>query len=128
VDVSGLELVVAALAAGASAGLTDTASSAVRDAYAGLRAAVRRRLAARTEDDARILDASDVESEAWQAQLSDVLSASGADRDEEILAAARTLLQELETAGQRPRLNVVDAREAQGTQIGDHNTQTNTFR
>jgi hypothetical protein len=128
VDVSGLELVVAALVAGASAGLTDTASSAVRDAYAGLREAVHRRLAARSDDDVRVLDANDMEPEAWQARLSDVLSAGGVDRDEEVLAAARSLLQELETAGQQPRLNIVDAREAQGTQIGDHNTQTNTFR
>ena len=39
-----VELVAAALAAGASAGLTDTARGAVQDLYTGLREAVRRRL------------------------------------------------------------------------------------
>ncbi|NUK02571.1 hypothetical protein HRW23_29335 [Streptomyces lunaelactis] len=124
---TGVELVVAALAAGASAGLTDTASSAIRDTYAGLREAVRRRLAARGEGSARILEASEVEPGVWQAQLSEVLSASGADRDEEILATARSLLRDLGVAGSYAGANVVDAREAKGVQVGDDNTQTNTF-
>ncbi|MGW2182964.1 hypothetical protein ACWCXX_33845 [Streptomyces sp. NPDC001732] len=124
---SGVELVVTALAAGASAGLADTASSAVRDAYTGLREAVRRCLAQRSEDDAQVLDASEVEPGVWQARLSELLFLCGVDRDEEVLEAAQSLLRELGAAGQQPRMNVVDAREARGAQIGDHNTQTNTF-
>nr|CEL20868.1 Membrane protein involved in colicin uptake [Kibdelosporangium sp. MJ126-NF4]CTQ98327.1 Membrane protein involved in colicin uptake [Kibdelosporangium sp. MJ126-NF4] len=116
-----------ALTAGASAGLTATATSAIRDSYEGLRGAVRRRLAARSEEDAQVLDASETEPEQWQPRLGEVLAASGVDRDEEVLAAARTLLEQLEAAGQQPRVNVVDARGAKGAQIGDHNTQTNTF-
>jgi len=42
---TGVELIVAALAAGAAAGLTEATSGAIRDAYVGLRDAVRRRLA-----------------------------------------------------------------------------------
>ncbi|MFE3520874.1 hypothetical protein ACFXOD_04635 [Streptomyces sp. NPDC059161] len=118
---SGVELVVAALTAGASAGLTDTASSAVRDAYDALRQAVRRRLGA----DARILEAQESEPALWQAELTTVLAQADADRDQEVVAAAEALLREL---GRHPSAaNVVDARDAKGVQIGDGNTQTNTF-
>ncbi|MFC5034856.1 hypothetical protein ACQFX6_37815 [Streptomyces sp. DSM 41987] len=120
---SGVDLVMAALAAGASAGLTDTASSAVRDGYAGLREAVRRRLAAGGGDGARVLDAREVEPGVWEARLRERLAATGADQDAEILVAARLLLRDLGVAG----ANVVDARDAKGVQIGDNNTQTNTF-
>jgi hypothetical protein len=124
---NGVELVVAALAAAASAGVTDTASSAIRDAYTGLRESVPRRLAARREDSARILEVSEVEPAVWQARLSELLSATGVDQDEEIVAAARSLLQDLSVAGQQARVSLVDAREARGVQVGDHNSQTNTF-
>jgi len=124
---TGVELVVAALAAGASAGLTDTASSAVRDTYSGLREAVRRRLSARGEDSARVLAASEAEPEVWQGRLHDELIESGADQDAEILAAALSLLRELGTADWQSSAQRVDARDAKGVQIGDHNTQTNTF-
>ncbi|NUK25744.1 hypothetical protein HRW14_12050 [Streptomyces lunaelactis] len=63
----------------------------------------------------------------WQARLSELLSASGAGRDEEILAAARLLLRELDAAGRQGGVNVIDIRGAKGVQVGDHNTRTNTF-
>ncbi|MFJ9820753.1 hypothetical protein ACIRU3_36900 [Streptomyces sp. NPDC101151] len=124
---SGVELVVAALSAGAAVGLTDTASSAIRDAYTGLRELVQRRLAARGEDSARLLEASEAAPGVWQARLSELLSVSGVDQDEEILAAARSLLQELSVAGLQGAVRHVDAREAKGLQVGDNNTQTNNF-
>ncbi|WP_405496506.1 hypothetical protein [Streptomyces sp. NBC_00096] len=124
---TGVELVVAALAAGTSAGLTDTASSVIRDAYCDLREAVRRRLAARGAGSAHVLEAAEADPESWQGRLREELTASGADRDEEILAAALSLLRELGTAGPHAPAQVVDAREAKGVQIGDRNTQTNTF-
>jgi hypothetical protein len=48
--VSGMDpitLIVTALAAGAALGVTDTASAMVKDAYAGLKALVRKRLGGR---------------------------------------------------------------------------------
>ena len=39
-----ITLIVTALAAGAALGITDTASSAIKDAYAGLKALVKKRL------------------------------------------------------------------------------------
>lgn len=43
-----ISLIVGALASGAASGLTDSATAAVKDAYAGLRDLVRRRLAGRS--------------------------------------------------------------------------------
>ena len=44
-----ITLIVTALAAGAALGVTDAASSAVKDAYAGLKALVRKRFAGRPD-------------------------------------------------------------------------------
>ncbi|MFJ9083877.1 RIP homotypic interaction motif-containing protein [Streptomyces sp. NPDC102384] len=130
VVMNGVELVVAALSAGATAGLTDTASSAVRDAYAGLRESVRLRLAARGDAGARVLEAGEgdvVGDEAWREQLRELLVAAGIESDEDIVAAARSLLTELGLEEPQDGVGAVDARRAQGVQIGDHNTMTNTF-
>ncbi|MET7520495.1 hypothetical protein ABZS88_45700 [Streptomyces sp. NPDC005480] len=72
------------------------------------------------EDGVRILEASEAEPAIWRDRLSELLSVSGVDQDEEILAGAHSLLHDLGA-------NVVDAREAKGIQVGNHNTQTNTF-
>jgi hypothetical protein len=86
-----VELIVAALVAGSAAGITDTASSAVRDSYHGLKSLLARRLAGRDEA-RRALDAEETEPAVWHARLADDLAESGADTDEEVLAAARALL------------------------------------
>ena len=44
-----ITLIVTALAAGAAVGITDTASSAIEDAYAGLKALVSKRLGRRPD-------------------------------------------------------------------------------
>ncbi|MDR7275714.1 hypothetical protein [Catenuloplanes atrovinosus] len=112
-----IELIAAALAAGAGAGLTQTASDTVRDAYAGLKDLLRRRLGDRAVP---ALEADETEPGVWQARLGDALTSSGAAGDEQVVAAARRLL---DLTGKYQ----VDAREAKGVQVGDHNTQTNTF-
>lgn len=134
----GVELILAALAAGGAAGVSDAAGSAVRDAYTGLRELLRRRLGqapvpAERDPDAEpdpgadpgaaVGTATPTAADTWQVRLRGELTTSGADRDEDVLAAARTLLALLDTPGKY----AVDAREAKGVQIGDHNTQTNTF-
>ncbi|MEU9987746.1 hypothetical protein AB0E10_13230 [Streptomyces sp. NPDC048045] len=124
---TGVELVLAALAAGASAGVTETAGSAIHDAYAGLRESVRRRLAERGESAVRILSASEAAPGAWQARLGEELTAAGVDRDEEVVAAARALLAQLGLRRQEGSGYSVDAREAKGVQVGNQNHQTNTF-
>ncbi|NEC68882.1 hypothetical protein [Streptomyces sp. SID9727] len=115
-----VDLVVAALAAGTSAGLMDTASAAVRDAYDALRAAVRRRLSPRG---GQVLDAEEREPGVWETQLREELIASGADRDQELLAAVQEFRALVHSEGKYR----IDARGAKGVLIGDHSTQFNTF-
>ncbi|MFE5188713.1 hypothetical protein [Streptomyces sp. NPDC056628] len=118
-----VELVAAALAAGASAGLTDTARGAVADLYTSLREAVRRCLDRGAVPGTRVLDAPDEDAGAWQARLVAVLTDSGVERDPAVLAVARALLDETG----RPGRITVDASGARGVQIGDGNEQHNTF-
>lgn len=87
-----VEVIVAALAAGAGAGLTDTASTAVRDAYAGLKDLLKRRVGDHDEQAMQALEADETEPGVWQARIGDALTASGVASDEEVLAAARRLL------------------------------------
>ncbi|MFF7889075.1 hypothetical protein ACH40F_49955 [Streptomyces sp. NPDC020794] len=117
-----VELVAAALAAGASAGLTDTARGAVHDLYTALREVVRRRLAGGSGYCVRVLDAHEADPDVWQSRLVEVLTGSGVEEDEEILAAARILL----GAERRVGGFTVDARGANGVHFGG-GARNNTF-
>jgi hypothetical protein len=125
--VTGVELIAAALAAGAAAGITDTTSGAMRDAYVGLRELVRRRLAGRAGQAVQALDMADTDPVVWEARLGEELAGSGTDRDDEVLAAARQLLARLDPAGAQAGKYSVDLREAKGVMVGDQNAQTNFF-
>jgi hypothetical protein len=125
---SGVELILDAVAAGATAGVTDATGAAVRDAYTGLREMLRHWLTSRGEQALQTLDAGQAGSVGWQLRLSEDLIRSGADRDERLLAAARELLDRVEAAGGRTEVRRVDLRGAQGVQLGSNNTQHNNFR
>ncbi len=121
-----ITLIVTALAAGAASGLTDTASSAVKDAYARLKALVKKRLADRPDAEL-VLARHENAPQTWRAPLTAELSEAGADQDLELVAAAQALMSLVDKAGSRTGKYTVDARGAQGVQIGDHNTQDVTF-
>ena len=97
---TGVEVILAALAAGGG----DVAKAAAMDAYTGLRDLLRRRLGDRAL-------------EAVPEVLRGEIVESGADRDEQILAAARQVL----------ALTTMNVYDSKGVMIGDHNTQHNTF-
>lgn len=87
-----MDPITAALAAGAAAGLADTVSQAVRDAYGALRTA----LAARYPDvDARPLERLPG-SGPKQESLSEDVVAAGAHEDAELLRLARALIDAVE--------------------------------
>jgi hypothetical protein len=117
-----VELIAAALSAGAAAGLTDTAAAAVKDTYAGLKRLLRQWV----RGDAReALEADETVPGLWEDQIGEDLIASGADQDEEILTLARRLL---ELVGQPSDGKYwVDVSNSKGVQIGDHTKQTNYF-
>jgi hypothetical protein len=122
-QVTGLELILAALASGAS----ELTTVAVRDAYAGLRDLLLRRLGGHSEA-VQVLEAErSSDPGVWRVRLGQGLSSVPADSDAEVLAAARAVLALAEWAGVASSEFHVDAREARGVQIGDHNTQHNTF-
>ena len=106
--------------------MADAASSAVKDAYAGLKALVRKRLGGRP--DAELVLARHEEApETWQAPLTAELAEAGADRDPDLVAAAQALMTLVDEAGARAGKYTVDVRGAQGVQVGDHNRQDNVF-
>jgi hypothetical protein len=87
-----MDPITAAIAAGAAAGLTSTASQAVRDAYDALKNVIRRRFPR--------VDVTPVEelpeSGAKQASLSEDLVRFGADRDTEVVRLAEALVAVIE--------------------------------
>ncbi|MFD9539828.1 hypothetical protein [Streptomyces sp. NPDC060022] len=106
-----VELVATAFATGAAAGLTGSARGTVHDLYAGLREAVRRRLAGAGAGSGgvggggygvRVLDAYETDPDVWRTRLLQVLAGSGVETDEEILAAARAVLRAERPTGRIP--------------------------
>jgi len=132
--VTEVELVATAFATGAAAGLTDSARGAVHDLYAGLREAVRRRLVGGGGNGeggnsvgggygVRVLDAYETDPDVWRTRLLQVLTGSGVETDEEILAAARAVLR----AERRTGPVAADTRGAQEVLVGDGNTRHNAL-
>ncbi len=120
-----IALIVTALAAGAALGVQDTAAAMVKDAYASLKALVRRRLGGDPGAE-MVLARHEQAPETWQAPLMAELARAGADGDSDLIAAAKALLDLVGEAGEAGKYTV-DVRGAQGVQIGDHNRQDNAF-
>ncbi|MEU0815214.1 hypothetical protein [Streptomyces mirabilis] len=93
-----VELVATALATGQAAGLVGTPRGVVHDLHAALREAVRRRLVGGGHG-VRVLDAYETDPDVWWTRLLQVLTASGTEMDDEILAAARAVLRADRRAG-----------------------------
>ena len=121
-----ITLIVTALAAGAALGAQDTVSTMVKDAYAGLKALVKKRLGGGPGAEL-VLAKHERAPETWQAPLMAELAESEADGDRDLIAAAQALLDLIGEASGRAGRYTVDARGAQGVQIGDRNRQDNVF-
>ena len=121
-----ITLIMTALAAGAASALQDGASAAVKDAYARLKGLVSKRFADRPKG-GLVLAEHETAPQTWHAPLAAELSAVGAEGDADLAAAAQALMSLVDEAGARSGKYVVAVRDSQGVQVGDHNTQTNTF-
>jgi hypothetical protein len=121
-----ISLIVAALAAGAASALQDGASAAVKDAYARLTVLVKKRFAHRPKGQL-VLAEHEAAPETWEAPLAAELVAAGAEGDTDLAAAAQALMSLIDEAGTRSGKYAVTIHDSQGVQVGDHNTQTNTF-
>lgn len=124
-----VSLIIAALAAGAMAGMKDTAGQAVQDAYAGLMKLLRRRLAGNRQAEA-MLDQSEHRpgADQVQAQLAQHLRVAGAADDAELLKAAQAVLRRADPAGTRAGKYDVRITGGKGIVVGDAATVTMTFK
>ncbi len=121
-----ISLIIAALAAGAVAGVQDAAGQVVKDAYKGLKALIRRRFAGNQEAEAA-LDQAERQPESDQPQLAEHLRAAGAAHDEELVKAAQALLKQHDPAGARAGIYEVHITGGKGIVVGDSATVTMTF-
>lgn len=118
-------LVTTALASGAAKAMGEAATSAVKDAYAGLRRLIAARFTGKPSAEL-VLAEHEKDPETWRVPLAKHLSEAGL-VDVEVVEAARCLLELVDAAGARAGKYSVDIRGAQGVQIGDGSTQTNVF-
>ena len=122
-----MEIIIAALVAGATAAAKDTAGQAVKDAYKGLKDLIKNKFASEPKAQ-MVLEEHETDPETYGAALKKKLIEAGIDKDEKILNAAQELLkQEKPEEFKAGKFNVVFQGEVKGTQVGDHNTQKNTY-
>ena len=121
--------IIAALAAGAISGLTQTSTTAVTDAYQALKGLLAKKFGVRGQ----VVQAVDhleakPESTARQGGLAEEIIAVQAEQDSEILAAAKHLLTlvQPQQAG-LGTFTIQNNAPVQGQTIGDHNTITQQF-
>jgi len=119
-----ITLVVTALAAGVTTGLSGTASQAITDAYGALKRLLRGRLSERGEDP-EVVDAPETEPERWRSRLAGRVS--GADIDADICAAAQQVLAAADPAGTKAGKYVVTVSDSKGVVVGDRNIVNQTI-
>lgn len=119
-----VSLVEVALATGTAAGVKDTASAAVKDAYDGLKAMVKSVFAGQGKAE-MILAEHEADPETWKAPMVAQLVETGVSDD--LVAAAQALMSLIDAEGTQSGKYKVDVRGSQGVQVGDGNTQNNTF-
>lgn len=114
-----VSIIMAALAAGAVAGATDVASQAIKDAYAGLKALIGKRLAGKPAAETALTEY-EQDAETWEKPLQKSLVEAGADKDQEIVDAAQQVLQLVQPQQVAQGKYNVQIAQAQGVVIGDH--------
>jgi hypothetical protein len=119
-----VSLIVGALAVGAGAGVKETATQAVKDAYAGLRRLVASQFRGHASAEVALVE-HETDPATWRAPLEKALTSTGAISDAEILTAAGKLMELVDPAGAQAGKYVVDLRFAKNVQVGDHNRQVN---
>lgn len=122
-----VSMIIAALGAGAIAATKDTAGTAVKDAYQGLKTLIKKKF--ESEPKAQmVLEEHETDPETYEAPLKKKLVEAGVDQDAEIIKAAQELLkQEKPEESAAGKYNTVFQGEVKGIQVGDRNKQENKF-
>ncbi len=84
-------LIVTALATGAATSMQETTSTAIKDAYAGLKALLLRKFAHEPKALTTVMEY-EADSDTYEKPLKKALSTTRLDQDEEVLAAAQHLM------------------------------------
>jgi RIP homotypic interaction motif len=125
-----ITVIVMALAAGVSSGaldaLKDDAKGTAKAAYAKLRGLLTKKVAGNQVAEVALAQY-DNNPKVWEAPLTDSLKQVGAGNDAELVAVAQQLMDLVDKAGSRAGKYNVTIHGGQGIQVGDGNTQTNTF-
>lgn len=121
-----LSLIIAALAAGASQTLNETAGQAVRDLYNGLKTLVKRNLGDRplAQD---VIEKHSEAPAAWGKPLEEELGKAGIDRHEQVVRAAQQLLALVDPRGTEAGKYNVKIVGGKGIVVGDHTQVNMTF-
>ena len=119
-------LIVTALAAGAASALQDDAKGAVKAALVRLRALAKKRLAVRPGSEF-MLEQHELTPAVYGRPLEHELGEAGAGADAELVGAAQELMRLLDERGTAVGKYAVSIQNSAGVQIGDHNTQHNSF-
>jgi hypothetical protein len=127
-----ITIILTALAAGATTGaldgLKDEVKEQVKAAWGKLRGMVSKRLHdAGDERGEAVLTEYQEDPKTWEGGLKKKLTAAEADKDEALLAAAKAVLALVDQQGTRSGKYHVTVTGSEGVQVGDGNTQTNTF-
>jgi hypothetical protein len=121
--------ILAAIAAGATAGLTDTAKTAIGDAYAGLKSVLARKFGG----DSKVVEAvekleDDPKSAGWRETVGKEAAKAGANQDRELIAAAEkvfAMLKELPAGAQQNIQSAIGSYIAQADRGSTANVNVN---
>lgn len=114
-------LIVSALAAGAAAGLTETTTQAVKDAYGGLKGLIQKHFAGNAKAE-MVLAEYEQEPETWKAPLEKQLAETGAAQDPAVVDQAQKVLKLIQPQQVAQGKYNVQIGEAKGVVMGDNAT------
>lgn len=86
-----LDILLAAIATGTAAGFKDTATTAIKDAYAGFKALLQRKIIDKPKAET-ILAEYEADPDTYEKPLKKVIVEEQLDKDQEIIAAAKQVL------------------------------------
>lgn len=122
-----LSMIMMALVAGLTPGLTETTKQGVKDAYDGLKSLLKKKFTEKSID-TKLIDEHEQDHETWEKPLEKSIVKVEADKDQQIIEAARKLLELSDPAGaQKGMYNVQFQGDATGTIIGNYGTSNMHF-
>jgi hypothetical protein len=123
-------LILAALAAGASAGALDALKDDVKEkakaAYAKLHDLARKRVSGRPHGELALAEYGSAPQK-WEGLLTAELTEAGAAGDNDLVAAAEAVMELVDQPGAKSGKYIVTIKDSKGIQIGDRNIQVNEF-